>query len=512
MISSPGKSPSKSTRSSPPPDLGITSHWYTLLLESKGGHLALFSTYLFTIFIKWCVSLNGYSGQGVPPLYGDFEAQRHWLELTVILPREKWYRYDLQYWGLDYPLITAYHSWVMGIIARCINPEWVALDTSRGYESDGLTVFMRATALVTEYALYVPAVVFFANRWIGYAEFVPKNVLILLILLQPALIIIDHGHFQYNSAMLGFTVWTIMCLIRGKYLLGSIMFCLALNYKQMALFYALPVFWFLLGRCFIEKGGFRLLIKIACTVVATFAIIFALYSTSLPDVLQVFKRVFPVERGLYEDKVANVWCAISVVIKLRQMFDLQTLVYVSILATLLSVLPSGINLFLSPTPKRLVYALLNSSLGFFLFAFQVHEKSILLPLLPATLLLLDEPLWSVWFNNVAMFSMFPLLKRDQLVLPYVLLLLLWNWFASFSIRQASKNAKIVVLLSYMPILLVHTLEATVPPPAKFPDIYTMASVGISTGLFLVFLVYFNYRQFTLSDSSIPSINNKLKRT
>ena len=53
-------------------------------------------------------------GQGTPPMFGDYEAQRHWMELTNHLPLRQWYTYDLQYWGLDYPPLTAYHSWLCG--------------------------------------------------------------------------------------------------------------------------------------------------------------------------------------------------------------------------------------------------------------------------------------------------------------------------------------------------------------------------------------------------------------
>lgn len=81
---------------------------------------------------RWAVSLWGYSGMRcflselegsmanehsgfqIPPMHGDFEAQRHWMELTIHLPMSKWYTYDLQYWGLDYPPLTAYHSWLLG--------------------------------------------------------------------------------------------------------------------------------------------------------------------------------------------------------------------------------------------------------------------------------------------------------------------------------------------------------------------------------------------------------------
>jgi len=49
-------------------------------------------------------------GLGKPPMHGDFEAQRHWLELTLHVPLKEWYFHDLQWWGLDYPPLTAYIS------------------------------------------------------------------------------------------------------------------------------------------------------------------------------------------------------------------------------------------------------------------------------------------------------------------------------------------------------------------------------------------------------------------
>lgn len=30
------------------------------------------------------------AGFGKPPMYGDYEAQRHWMEITVNLPPQQW--------------------------------------------------------------------------------------------------------------------------------------------------------------------------------------------------------------------------------------------------------------------------------------------------------------------------------------------------------------------------------------------------------------------------------------
>ena len=43
------------------------------------------------ILVRACVALRGYSGEGTPPMFGDFEAQRHWMEVTVNLPPTAWY-------------------------------------------------------------------------------------------------------------------------------------------------------------------------------------------------------------------------------------------------------------------------------------------------------------------------------------------------------------------------------------------------------------------------------------
>jgi len=34
-------------------------------------------------------------GAGKPPMYGDYEAQRHWMELTINLPPKQWCVYSL---------------------------------------------------------------------------------------------------------------------------------------------------------------------------------------------------------------------------------------------------------------------------------------------------------------------------------------------------------------------------------------------------------------------------------
>lgn len=95
---------------------------------------------LFAFLVRVLVSLHPYSGAGNPPMYGDFEAQRHWMEITLHISSKDWYRNttsnNLSYWGLDYPPLTAYQSYAHGLLfLQPFAPDSVALFTSHGHES-----------------------------------------------------------------------------------------------------------------------------------------------------------------------------------------------------------------------------------------------------------------------------------------------------------------------------------------------------------------------------------------
>ncbi|CAM9620000.1 unnamed protein product, partial [Choristocarpus tenellus] len=117
-----------------------------------------------SLLLRHLVSLWPYSGADTPPMYGDYEAQRHWMEMTVNLPIEDWYRYDLPYWGLDYPPLTAYISWVCGMLSRILEPASMALDVSRGYETPTHKAFMRLTVLILDLVIFFPAAIALTKR------------------------------------------------------------------------------------------------------------------------------------------------------------------------------------------------------------------------------------------------------------------------------------------------------------------------------------------------------------
>ncbi|EAU86038.2 glucosyltransferase Alg6 [Coprinopsis cinerea okayama7 len=481
-------------------------------------------------------------------MYGDYEAQRHWMELTTHLPFREWYTYDLQYWGLDYPPLTAYVSWMCGLIAHYLNPEWVALDASRGIETPGSKLFMRLSVVILDFLVYIPALVMFVRTWQGSRSRRTQEQAFLTLVLQPALLVIDHGHFQYNSVMLGFTLLAINFFTQGDDLYGAVCFVMSLGFKQMALYYAPAIGSYLLAKCIWlgwEKG-LRLFIRLGATTVLSFGALFAPFflppfAPSVTHILHPITRIFPFNRGLFEDKVANFWCASNVAIKWKRLAISAAhgdedkargwLVKLSTLLTALGFSPSVVGILRSSwiakleaeadgTDARkeeppvfislLPYALLTSSMSFFLFSFQVHEKTILLPLLPLTLLMsAAQPgttlhNWGALGNNVAVFSMWPLLKRDGQGLACVATLMLWNRAIGYNpfkwIQHKSSTIKenlriasllslsfvqLVSLLAYAASICLVLLEFVLPVPKRYPDLFPVLNVLVSTPIFVL---------------------------
>lgn len=180
-------------------------------------------------------------------------------------------------------------------------------------------------------------------------------------------------------------------------------------------------------------------------VVLTFGVLllpFAMTS-SLSD---VFTRIFPVNRGLFEDKVANFWCSLSVLVKVRNLFDTATLVKLSGVLTLVGCAPSCINVLGRPSGDRLLFALFSCSMCFFLTSFQVHEKNILLPLMPLLLLTPQYVAWGMWCAQIMTFSLFPLLEKDGLVIAYIATSAIWLALrATFSVKDARPTWVVIMM-------------------------------------------------------------------
>ncbi|XP_057300124.1 dolichyl pyrophosphate Man9GlcNAc2 alpha-1,3-glucosyltransferase-like [Hydractinia symbiolongicarpus] len=476
----------------------------------KNYLLLLSCIVLISLVVRYCVSLNSYSGANTPPIFGDYEAQRHWMEITYHLNITDWYQQtkdnDLMYWGLDYPPLTAYHSKICGYIANLINPDWVALKSSRGHESYQHKLFMRNSVMFVDVLIYIPAVIFYFATVLNKVSKVNQLCISCFVLLYPGLILVDHGHFQYNCVSLGLMLLAVISFIKNAHLIGSICFVFALNYKQMELYHSLPVFFYLLGVCYNQKSWFQSFVKLASigiTVIFSFILCWLPFLRSAESALQVLRRLFPLNRGLYEDKVANFWCALSAVIKIKHILKQEHIVWLCITTTLLVCLPSCINLFVCASKKKFLFALVNCSLAFFLFSYQVHEKSILIVALPVCLVFPYTPVASVWFLAVSTVSMYPLLFRDGQAVSYFALLAIFLVASMFivDLKSHSKWLKLCIGFSLFVNISVHILHATVKPPERLPDIFPLLFAVNSCVHFLLFLIYFNYMQIICNDDN-----------
>lgn len=171
-----------------------------------------------------------------------------------------------------------------------------ALDSSRGADNPDLAVFMRSSVLFFDLVIYIPSIYFFLSRKLEGRGRRTKAIALATVILQPSTILIDNGHFQYNSVMLGLSALafgflntslpnpdqhlqsinsisqisetstnknkaekekklrfeTVTNLSRGvsyEYVLAAIAFTYSLGFKQMALFFAPAIFAIMLGRC-----------------------------------------------------------------------------------------------------------------------------------------------------------------------------------------------------------------------------------------------------------------------
>lgn len=161
---------------------------------------------------------------------------------------------------------------------------------------------------------------------------------------------------------------------------------------------------------------------------------------------------------------------------------MQALVRLCAACTLVSAAPALLQQVRRPSPKGLLMCMASSAFSFYLFSYQVHEKSILLPLLPLTLLAPELPGLAAWMPAMAAFSMFPLLKKDELVCAYLGCMILWASIAwpggggeGGRKREEGQGwhwgrASILAVACCIAALALHLAAVLVTPPKHLPYI------------------------------------------
>lgn len=180
--------------------------------------------------------------------------------------------------------------------------------------------------------------------------------MLLVLVCNPAVLIIDHGHFQYNGIGLGLTVCCIIIvrLLLTRFLKSKVPKCADWRnflhcYKEIShgisiillctqpqtddsVFCSSCICPFirnvLEGKEDIGEGRLRnhspcmrkkpssylvefmqatMLARLGAVVVVSFIICWIPFIGSMEMIQQVIKRIFPLQRGLFEDYVANFW-------------------------------------------------------------------------------------------------------------------------------------------------------------------------------------------------------------
>lgn len=109
-------------------------------------------------------------------------------------------------------------------------------------------------------------------------------------------------------------------------------------------------------------------------------------------------------------------------------FSTSQLTFLSIFLTLATSFPSLLMTIILPSKKMFKFCLFNISMSFFFFSYQVHEKTILLPLLFVILNLENFKNYAFDFTIIACMTLYPLMVEDGLKFQYYLLVLFYSYF------------------------------------------------------------------------------------
>ncbi|KAF2721206.1 glycosyltransferase family 57 protein [Polychaeton citri CBS 116435] len=377
----------------------------------------------------------------------DFEVHRNWLAITNSLPLNQWYYEKTSEWTLDYPPFFAYFEWVLSQAARYADSAMLQV-SNLSYDSWQTIFFQRATVVLTELILAFALWMYVRSSPQGTKK--QHHAAALSILTSPGLLIIDHIHFQYNGAMYGILILSIvLARSRSTLLASGALFAALLCMKHIYLYLAPAYFVFLLrSYCLGPRSIFHIqflnCIKLGLCVSVITALAFGPF-IYMDQIEQVFSRLFPFSRGLCHAYWApNVWAMYSFTDRvliyaapyLRLPVDENAVNSVTrglvgdtafavlpeitprmtFVLTLATQIPALAKCFFYCTWDNFVGALTLCGYASFLFGWHVHEKAVLLVIIPSSLLALKDRRFLGAFRPLAVaghVSLFPLLFTAQ---------------------------------------------------------------------------------------------------
>jgi len=387
----------------------------------------------------------------------DFEVHRNWMAITHSLPISKWYYENTSEWTLDYPPFFAYFEYLLSIPASLIDSRMVDLN-NLGYDAWSVIAYQRTSVIVTELVMALALRSFIS----GSLHPRIQRILSASLFLHPGFLIVDHIHFQYNGFMFGILLWSLLMARNDQKLLSGVLFAILLNFKHIYMYIAPAYFIYLLRSYCMTPNGWSIqyknLMSLAQAVLLVFTVSFGPFAL-MRQIPQVLSRLFPFTRGLNHAYWApNVWALVTaldrVLLQLDKRFGLQLDVEQSgvestsrglVGDTSFAVLPNVkpihtfiitilfqsvflVKLWRNPTYKSFVTSVTLCGYVSFLFGWHVHEKAILLVLVPLSLIAGERHAYFRIFTLASVagiYSLFPLLFTPAETLIKIVYSILW---------------------------------------------------------------------------------------
>lgn len=361
----------------------------------------------------------------------DFDVHRNWLALTHKLPLRKWYYEATSQWTLDYPPFFAYFEYFLSqLVPKSVFDDGCLDIVAKGKYGWPTIAFQRTTVVLSELALGYSLQKMMASR-ISMTD-QQKFAVACVIWLNPGWMILDHIHFQYNGAMFGLLVASLVAAADKRRVLCGALFATLLCLKHIYLYVAPAYFVYLLRSYILEEGRLNILngVKLGSVVVGIFGCAFFPFRN---DMHQLLLRLFPFSRGLthaywapnfwalyqFADRVLGAVFRRSVAGSTRGIVgnvafsvlpevSSRTCFVLTLFYQVLALVPVAIR----PTFTNFLSSVTLCAFAAFLFGWHVHEKAVMLIIVPFAILSVhDRRLWNsfVPLLTSGAVSLFPLI-------------------------------------------------------------------------------------------------------
>ncbi|KAL9692983.1 hypothetical protein quinque_012268 [Culex quinquefasciatus] len=294
--------------------------------------------------------------------------------------------------------VFAYFEWALSQVAAYFDPAMLVV-TNLNYSSTQTVLFQRGSVIVTDIVF-----AFGVKRCMSKLAKTENQHIIgsALLLSNIGLLMVDHIHFQYNGFLFGFLLLSLSFILTENYLASALCFAVLLNLKHIFIYVA-PVY-------------------------------------------VLFARLFPFKRGLTHAYWApNFWAlynfadkVLSIVLGrksamasgtggLVQTFDHTVLPSISptttFVMTAVAMFPTLYKLWTLKNTTNLaqnfIRAVTMCACSSFMFGWHVHEKAILMVIIPLTVLSItnrNDARWTLFLGILGHYSLFPLLFSSELIL------------------------------------------------------------------------------------------------